>query len=52
MPTLNPDEIPPEIRQHIEALVRDNTDPFTLAVEAWNASARYEQGERFDPHQQ
>lgn len=49
MPSINPDALPPEIAAWLEALVANNPDAFALAVAAWNASAAYEQGERYDP---
>ena len=49
MPSINPDALPPEILAWLEALVAENADPLALAVAAWNASAAYEQGERYDP---
>jgi hypothetical protein len=50
MPSINPDAIPEEIHAVLVKLVEDHADPLTLAIEAWNASARYEQGERLDLH--
>ena len=52
MPTINPDALPDEIYRVLEKLVAENADPLTLAIEAWNASARYEQGERLDLHRE
>ena len=49
MSSINPDAIPPEIRIWLEALVAQNADPLALAIAAWNASAEYEQGARYDP---
>lgn len=48
MPSINPEAIPEEIQAVLDKLVAENADPLALAIEAWNASARYEQGERLD----
>lgn len=50
MPSLNPEAIPEELVLLFELLVAENPDPMALALAAWNASARYEQGERLDLH--
>jgi hypothetical protein len=48
MPTLNPEALPEELLPLFELLIAENTDPMALALAAWNACARYEQGERLD----
>lgn len=48
MPTLNPEALPEELVPLFELLIAENAEPMALALAAWNASARYEQGERLD----
>jgi len=48
MPSLNPEALPEELVPMFELLIAENPDPMSLAIAAWNASARYEQGERLD----
>jgi hypothetical protein len=48
MPTLNPEALPEELLPLFELLIAENPDPMALALAAWNACARYEQGERLD----
>lgn len=48
MPSLNPEAIPEELVPLFEQLIAENPEPMALALAAWNACARYEQGERLD----
>ncbi len=49
MPALNPEAIPDDVREILDRLIAENTDPFELAVAAWNASWNDTQGAKHVP---
>ena len=46
MPTVNKEDLQPQIAEILQSLITAHQDPLDLAIAVWNASFVYEQGEK------